>query len=125
MSYEVFERKATRFTSPAITLTRFGKILPNAMAARKFKEHAVEQVLLLWDKGQRKIAVRAATKGDRRSFKVSYTRKYGASISGASFLKSIDWRETKRVTFPATWNEDEHMFEFSLTNKMGKRSAHR
>ena len=113
--YEIYERKAIRVTFPAISLTPAGKLDFNAAAARKFRENAIEHVLLLWDKDKRKIAIRSIAKRDARSFKVTYSKNHGASISAASFFKFIEWSQTKRITLPATWNADKCMFELSLS----------
>lgn len=118
--YEVFEKKATRSGFPAVSITPAGKLDLNAAAVRKFREAAAENVLLLWDKTHRKIAIRVISKRDTRSFKVSYFRNWGAAISGASFLRFIGWRGTKRVTFPAAWNEEQRMLEFSLKKQRAK-----
>jgi hypothetical protein len=120
--YEVFEKKATRVEFPAVSVTPAGKLALNAAAARRFKEEAVEYVLLLWDKVHRKIGIRVISKRDTRSFKVSYSRKYGAAISAASFLRFIGWRETKRVTFPAVWNKEQGILEFSLERQKARTS---
>lgn len=64
--YEIYERRAIRVTFPAISLTPAGKLDFNATAARKFRENAIEHVLL-WDKDKRKIAIRSIAKRDARS----------------------------------------------------------
>ncbi|MGB6875614.1 MAG: hypothetical protein WBD87_06225 [Candidatus Acidiferrales bacterium] len=120
--YEVFEKKATRVEFPAVSVTPGGKLALNAAAGRKFREEAAEYVLLLWDSVHRKIGIRVISKRDTRSFKVSYSRKYAAAISAASFLRFIGWRETKRVRFPAIWNDEQRMFEFSLGRRERKTS---
>jgi hypothetical protein len=119
--YEVFEKKATRVEAPAVSVTP-SKLALNAAAARKFREEAVEYVLLLWDKIHRKIGIRVISKRDARSFKVSYVRKSGAAITAASFLRFIGWKETKRMTFRAVWNEDQRMLEFSLKGQGPRKS---
>lgn len=118
--YELFEKKAAKVEFPAVSVTPDGKLALNAAAGRKFREERAEYVFLLWDKTHRKIAIRIIPKRDTRSFKVSYSRKYGAAISAASFLRFIAWKETKRVMFPAVWNGEQRMLEFSLKETTSK-----
>lgn len=98
--YEVFEKKATRSGFPAVSITPAGKLDLNAAAVRKFREAAAENVLLLWDKTHRKIAIRVISKRDTRSFKVSYFRNLGGSHFWCLILEvhRLERHETSHVS---------------------------
>ena len=124
MPYEIFQRKTTRLTSPAVSLTTAGRLALNATAARLFQKNAVEFVLLLWDKEQRKVGIRPIGKRDQRSFKVTYSKKHdGAGISAKSFLDHIGWNMNKRQVFQAFWSEQDGILEFGLSSKKGEKEA--
>ena len=117
MEYEIFEKKATRFGTPAVTFNRKDRISINAQAARIFHQQAVEFVLLLWDKQSRGAALRPMTKKDSRAYKLSYGRvsnnqPNGASFSARSFMRYVGWKTQEKQTMPATWNDDKQIMEF-------------
>src|SRR5580704_14005776 len=87
MAYQIFEKQVTRTTTPAITITKIGRIMLNAACSRIFHENAVESVLLLFDKEQGKIALKPIGKKDARAYRVTYGKNQtGCSFSGKSFL---------------------------------------
>ncbi len=117
MEYEIFEKKATRFGTPAVTFNRKDRISINSQAARIFHQQAVEFVLLLWDKQSRGAALRPMTKKDSRAYKLSYGRvsnnqPNGASFSARSFMRYVGWKTQEKQTMPATWNDDKQIMEF-------------
>ena len=117
MEYEIFEKKATRFGTPAVTFNRKDRISINSQAARIFHQQAVEFVLLLWDKQSRGAALRPMTKKDSRAYKLSYGRlsnnqPNGASFSARSFMRYVGWKIQEKQTMPATWNDDKQIMEF-------------
>jgi hypothetical protein len=105
MAYEVFDNKATRLGSPALTIATDGRLALNA----KF-------VHLMWDADARKIALRPLAKADSRSYKLSvpHAHKRGMLVSASTFLRYIGWPTSKRVTLPAEWNEKEKILEAVL-----------
>ena len=120
MTYEIFEKKAIRVGTPAVTFNRKDRISINSQAAKIFHQQAVEFVLLLWDKQGRRAALRPLTKKDSRAYKLSYGRvsnnqPNGASFSARAFLNHIGWKtQDEKKTVPATWNDDDQMLEFVL-----------
>ena len=120
MTYEIFEKKAVRVGSPAITFNRKDRISLNSQAAKIFHQRAVEFVLLLWDKQTCGAALRPLTKRDSRAYKLTYGRvsnnqPNGASFSARSFMNHIGWKtQDEKKTVPATWNDDEQIMEFVL-----------
>lgn len=118
MSYQIFEKRNVRTTTPSITISTIGRIMLNAAAARIFHENAVESVLLLLDKEQGKIALRPITKKDSRAYRVTYGKnKNGCSFSGKSFLDFAKFDYSRKRTFPTVWNENDGLMEISLSTE--------
>lgn len=126
MSYVIFERKTTRVVEPAVTFSVEGRLAFNATICRLFDDAAVENVLLLLDREQRKVAVRPITKKDARSYKVSYAKiKAGCNVSAKAFL---DWAKidySERQTYPAQWNMHEAILEITLPREAFKDAQKR
>lgn len=121
MSYVIFERKSPRVVEPAVTFSAQGRLAFNATIYRLFNKFAVENVLLLLDREQRKVAIRPITKKDARSYKVSYAKvKTGCNVSAKAFL---DWAKvdySKMHTYPAQWNENDAVLEITLPREAFK-----
>jgi hypothetical protein len=121
MPYEVFQKKTARIGSPAVTFTSKNRVMLNSFAARILHKNAVEFVLLLWDRENRKVAVRPITKKDSRSYKLSYGRNQnGCGFAAKSFMDYIGWKSDEKQSFPARWNEEEEILEFSLATEQAK-----
>jgi hypothetical protein len=115
MAYEIYQREIVRVSTPAVTLNKRGKMVFNVAATKRFHEAGVENVFLLWDKEQRKFAIRPIAKKDPRTVKVRYSgNSKWASISCKGFLQLIGHDVTKTVPYAAIWNEDEGIFEVSM-----------
>ena len=114
MAYEVYQRTSFRVEDPALSLTPDGKIALNAPAVRLLREANVKFVLLLWDKNNRKVALKAAVKGDTNAYAVSGVGSHSATIRAKPFLRHVGWKGLKRTTLPATWHEKDKMFEVFL-----------
>jgi hypothetical protein len=116
MAYEVFDNKATRLGSPALTIATDGRLALNADAGDLLKGLGAKFVHLLWDAEARKIALRPLAKADSRSYKLSvpHAHKRGMLVSGSTFMRYIGWPLSKRVTLPAEWNEKEKILEAVL-----------
>jgi hypothetical protein len=124
MAYEVFKRTGVRVEGPSISLVPDGRIALNAAAVRILTEAGVKSVLLLWDKSNNTIALKAATKSDRNSFAVSIVRDhYAGSLRAKSFLSHIGWRAPKRTLLPATWNPKDKMLEITLPQEYVSSAA--
>jgi len=115
MAYEVFKRTGTRVESPTLSITPEGRIVINAAAARIFVGLAIKSVLLLWDRANHKLALKAARKGDKNAFAMSIAPpSHSGSLRAKSFLSHIGWNARKREMIPATWNDKEEMLEAVL-----------
>lgn len=92
-----------------------GRIAINAAAARIFVSLGIKSVLLLWDRAGRKLAIKAAQKGDKNAYAVSIApASQSGSLRAKSFLSYIGWNAPKREMIAATWNEKEKMLEATL-----------
>jgi hypothetical protein len=115
MAYEVFTRTAVRVEEPTISLVPDGRMAFNAAAVRILIEAGVTSVLLLWDKSNYKVALKAATKADKNSYAVSIVRaSHSGSLRVKSFLHHIGWNAPKRTMLPMKWRERDRMFELTL-----------
>src|SRR5258708_38149695 len=127
MGYEVFDNKATRLGSPALTITTDGRLALNADAGDLLRNTGAKFAHLLWDAAARKIALRPLTKADARSYKLTVPRahKRGMSVSGATFLRYIGWSFSKRATLAIEWNEKEKLLEAVLPSDKSSSPKHK
>ena len=124
MAYEVFKRTGVKVLEPALSLVPDGRIALNAAAVRILAHAGVKSVLLLWDKGNYRVALKAASKGDKNAYAVSIVPDaHSGSLRAKSFLGHIGWSASKRTLLPATWNEKEKMFEITLPQEHIKSPA--
>lgn len=116
MGYEIYQRKITRSSTPAITLNARGRLVFNVAATKRFHDAGVDDVFLLWDAQQRRFAVKPTSRKDPRAVKMRYSAdNKWAAISAKGFLEHIGHDVTKTVSYPAVWNEQENMFEVSMS----------
>ena len=115
MAYEIFARKRSRMVSPAISFNSHGLIGFNKAATQQLKDEAVENVLILWDADNRKVAVRRIGKKDGRSYRIHYSKKgNGSSFSAKTFLDYIGFDYSETRSMAVSWNETEAMFEVDV-----------
>jgi hypothetical protein len=116
MAYEIFSRKFVRVGTPQLSLMRTGRMAFNKAATAMLTEQAVEHVLLMWDKGSNKIALRPITKKDTRAYKVHISKRdNGAGFSCISFMEHIGFDYEKGTkSFPMTWNAEQGIFEATV-----------
>jgi hypothetical protein len=115
MAYEVFKRTGARVASPTMSLVPGGRISINAAAVRIFVEAGVGSVILLWDRDNHKVALKAASKGDKNAYAISIAPDHhSGSLRAKSFLAHIGWNAPHRQMVDAGWDEKEKMFELTL-----------
>ena len=118
MAYELFERRTVRVGSPALSIAPEGKIAINAAACRLLVEAGIKTVVILWDKAANRMAIKAAPKGEKSSFTVTFTsNNHSASLKAKSFLRHIGWNAPKREMLATAWNASEKMLEATLPSK--------
>ena len=115
MAYELYERTGTRVEAPTLSITVDKRVVINAAAVRIFVQAGVKSVLLLWDRSNHRVALKAAQKGDKNAYAVSIALgSHSGSLRAKSFLDHIGWKARKREMIPVVWNEKERMFEATL-----------
>ncbi len=101
-----------------LSLAPGGRITLNAAATRIMSEAGVKFVLLLWDKGSHRLALKAAQKGDKNGYALTLlTERHSGSLRAIQFLRHIGWNAPRRELLPATWNEKERMLEVTLPKR--------
>lgn len=116
MPYEVFQRTAQRVEQPILSIIADGRIALNAASMRLFARLGIRSVLLLWDKSNSKLALKATARNDKNAYSVSASRLSG-TIAAKSFFSNIGWNASKRVSLNATWNEKNKMLEVVLPSQ--------
>lgn len=116
VAYEVFDIKASRLGSPALTIAADGRLALNADAGDLMKGLGAKFVHLLWDAEARKIALRPLPRADARAYKLSvpHAHKRGMLVAASTFMRYVGWPPSRRVTLPAEWNEKEKLLEAVL-----------
>ena len=113
MAYEVFTRSNVRTDTPMISLVPDGRIVLNAAANRILTARGIRFVLLLWDSTTHKMALKSAAKTNADAFAIS-GGSHSASLRATRFLSHVGWSATQRQLLPASWNDNERMFEVML-----------
>lgn len=126
MSYEIFEKTIRRDTEPRVTISVLGRLQFNATASRLLYKHAVETVLLLWDKDHRKMAMKTISKKDDRSYQLRYAKKgKGAGFAAKTFLEWCGYDYSQTKSYPCEWNEVESMFEIPIPSSEASKNPQR
>ncbi len=114
MAYETFKRTKIRASTPTVSVKPDGRIAINAAAVRILIDAGVKSVLLLWDRANSTMAIKAVAKSDKNGYAVSFTGTHSGSLRAKSFLTHIGWNAAQRETLPALWNYTEKMLEVAL-----------
>jgi len=118
MAYEIFTRKVRKLGTPAVTVTKLGRMALNKAATVPFEKQAVENVLVMWDADRRQFAIRPITKKDTRSYKITYGAKgNGAGFSAKTFFDYIGLDFSESRTMSAEWNDQDGMFEVKVPDE--------
>jgi hypothetical protein len=87
----------------------------NKSATARLERDAVENVLLLWDKEARKVALRSISKKDSRAYKVAYGAKgNGAGFSTKTFFDHIGLDYSESRTVPVEFGDGDILMEFQI-----------
>jgi hypothetical protein len=131
MPYEVFTRKQHRIQRPAVSIHPAGRIYFNQAATIQLQTAGVKRVLVLWDKEHFRLALKSATKSDKRAYNIAFSHKgSGATITAKQFLKWINYDTAPgTLTLEAAWNDKENMFEVTVprekVGKLGSTRSHK
>lgn len=112
MPYEIFTKKTPRMGNPIISFSKIGQICFNQTAARFLQKAAIENILLMWDSSEGKLALKSTSnKKDLRAYRIRYNEKgNGASFSAKTFLDyaGIDYLTRRPISIDI--NPDSEMF---------------
>lgn len=115
MGFVIIGRERGYSASPQARFSKYGRISFNKAAASILEKEAVENVLLLWDEGTRRVGIRRIAKKDSRAFHVGYDKnKYGAAIQAKVFFDAVGFNRSESKTCLAEWDADEGMFVIQL-----------
>jgi len=114
VAYELFERSAVRVDTPALSVAPGGRVNVNAAACRLLREAGIKTIVILWDRLNNKMALRAAPNDEKNSFTITFGTNYSGSFRAKSFFDHIGWRATEMIVLSAKWNASEKMLEVSL-----------
>src|ERR1039457_767215 len=112
MPYEIFTRKTPRMGNPFMSFSKIGQISFNQTAARVLQKAAIENMLLMWDASEGKLALKSTSnKKDPRAYRLRYNEKgNGASFSAKTFLDHVGIDYSDRRPIPIDINPDNEMF---------------
>jgi len=115
MAYEVFKRTGARVEAPMLSITPDGRMTINAAAVGIARDARTTSVLLLWDRANHKLALKAVQRDDTNSCALSIVAtSHSGSLRARSFLGHVGWKAHKRETLSIIRNEKEKMFEATL-----------
>jgi hypothetical protein len=118
VAYELFERTGVRGDAPVLSITSDARVAFNAAACRLLMEAGIKTVVILWERAKNRMAIKAAPKGEKNSFTVTFAGdNHSATFAAKSFLRHIGWNAPKREALPTTWNAVEKMFEVTLPSQ--------
>lgn len=107
MSFETFNPSQSRRhkgIEKRVTISKSGQITLNVACARS---HFVDvsYVNLLFDREQRRIAIKPTTADDSNACKLATSKAGSASLSGRGFLSFCDVPYEQTTAYPAAWDE--------------------
>src|SRR5260370_34160033 len=95
IAYHTIERPAWRSSSPALSIIGKGRITLNAPMTRILRSEGAARMLLLFDKGRRKIGLAPLKKGARRydrAYAIDYhPNQRQAAVGAKLFLRQNGW----------------------------------
>jgi hypothetical protein len=118
VAYETFQRKSIRVDIPTLSIVPDGRVAINAAACRLLIAAGVKTVMILWDKAAGKMAVKAAPKGEKNTFTITFAEDHhSGSFAAKSFLRHIGWNAPTRIMVQTAWSEKDKMFEVVLPSQ--------
>src|SRR5260370_37378970 len=102
MAYEVFENKADRLGTPALTIATDGRFSLNADAGDLLRAVKAKFVHILWDAEARKIALRPVAKPEEHTYRLTSSTAHnrGMYLSATAFMRSTRFHLSIRSTLP-------------------------
>ena len=126
MPYEVFTRKFQRSGTPAISFTPIGTLRFNHSATQVLQKEVIEHVLLMWDAGEHKMALKTtSSKKDPRAYRIHISGKgNGSGFSAKTFMDHFGINYSERTTLPVDIKPNhELLIEVQLPEGMVKKKS--
>ncbi len=116
MTFEVFVRTRSRVRTPAIGISKIGRITFNKAITEMMMEKKVTNILLLYDRATRKAAFRIAESTDYRSYEIVFNeRENSAHFHAKPFFTVIKFDLSKSRQFPAIFSGTQWEITFDNT----------
>lgn len=114
MGYVLFTRKRAHGGPPAVTVTKNGIFVINGSAVEKYIS-TNRYLHVYWDKDSGKVGLKPLPKKADKAYHINLSpRGNVGSVSALSFLKFIGYESKETTSFPATWNAEEGLLEFTI-----------
>jgi len=107
MAYEVFEKKWLIHTTPKVIIRKNGVVWMNVACIRTWFSESRE-VVLFFDKEQRKLGIKPAAGSSNNLFSIS-----NGGVSCISLFRKMGIVPLKKVCIPK-WNDKEGFVEISI-----------
>ena len=121
MAYELYTKKRSHGGPPSVTVTKNGMFVVNATAMEKHLQHH-QFVHVYYDKDSGKVGLKPLSKKLDKSYRVNFSPKGNVgTISALSFLSFIGYEKKETTSFPATWNVEEGLLEFTIAGSQVKQ----
>ena len=124
MAWKEFESKRKKSKEPTVSITKAGNIILNsACISRHFPTDPNPKypyAKLYSNEETESIGIKPMRKNDGHCYSINYgPRKNFGSFSGTAFCNSIgyDFKKEKTRSFPAKWNKEEGLLEFSVKGR--------
>lgn len=122
MAFETFNPASARRRTGSekrVTLSKTGQIALNTVSVRAHFAES-ENVVLLYDRETRSIAIKPAGADDENACKLSTAKSGSAYLSGRGFLAFFEVPYEQTTAYPAEWNETLAALVIQLDNKQAK-----
>ena len=114
MAYELFTRKRSHGGPPAVTVTKNGMFVINSSALEKYMG-TNQFVHVYYDKDAGKVGLKPLAKKVEKAYRLNLSPKGNVgTVSATSFLSFIGYELKDTTSFPAEWNQQEGLLEFTI-----------
>lgn len=124
MEWKPFESKRRKSKDPAVSISEAGNIVMNSACIRTHfptdPKPKYPYAKLYSNEEAGGVGIKPMQKDDGNCYSINYgPRNNFGSFSGTAFCKSIgyDFKKEKTRSFPAKWNDEEGLLEFSVKGK--------
>lgn len=120
MAYELFTRKRSHGGPPAVTVTKNGMFVINSSALEKYMG-TNQFIHVYYDKDAGKVGLKPLAKKVEKAYRLNLSPKGNVgTVSATSFLSFIGYEHKDTISFPAEWNQQEGLLEFTIKGSDAK-----